>query len=162
MSKRSPKPSSTGLPLIKVTSEVLADALGFTARRVQQLAIEGIIVKVGHGLYDLLASIKNMRELEDTNQSDREIKKRYLCAKAEAQELETAQLKRDLVLMSDVERVFREAMIIYSGECDSMAARLAAEVAGMSDAALIRQRILAEERGARESAGKRVETLYPR
>jgi phage terminase Nu1 subunit (DNA packaging protein) len=156
------KPTGPQRQRIEVGSQVLADALGLTTRRIQQLAAEGVIVKLEHDRYDLVASIKNMRELEEDNASDRETKKRYLTAKADAQELETSRLKLELVKMADVQRVFREAMTIYSGECDSMASRLAAELAGMTDPAIIRQKILAEERAARESAGKRVATLYPR
>lgn len=148
-------------PVIAVSGQVLADALGLTPRRIRQLADEGIVIKLGHDRYDLVASLKNMRALEEGNSSDSEAKKRYLLAKADAQELETAQLRRELVKLSDVQRVYLEAMAIYSGECDAMAARLASELGAMTDPALIRERILTEERAARDSAGRRIRSLCP-
>lgn len=93
-----------------VGSAEMADLLGFTTRRVSQLAKEGIVVRVAPGKFDATATIKNMlhrasakHEAEEAMRDlDRE-RARLAREQADGHQLKNAALRRELLPREKVE-----------------------------------------------------------
>lgn len=93
----------------------LALLLGLTTRRVNQLAEEGVIVRAGHGEFDGPASIKNMlamaankaKSTETAIDKERE-EARLKKEQADNVELKNAKLRKELLPVDEVVRVWSE------------------------------------------------------
>src|SRR5688500_17355403 len=93
----------------------LALLLGLTTRRVNQLADEGITIRVGHGEFDAPASIQNYfasvtnraKDGEATIDKERE-EARLKKEQADHFELKNAKLRKELLPIDEVVRVWSE------------------------------------------------------
>lgn len=93
----------------------LALLLGLTTRRVNQLAEEGVLVRSGHGEFDGPASIKNMlamagnkaKSAETAIDKERE-EARLKKEQADNVELKNAKLRKELLPVDEVVRVWSE------------------------------------------------------
>lgn len=89
------------------TVDDLAEMFGISARRVQQLEKESIVVKVRHGEYDIKRSVKNYLQIKDSktaiigqdgellNKAEADLRK--VLAETEKLELANAVTKRDFI-----------------------------------------------------------------
>ncbi|MCZ4366630.1 hypothetical protein [Sulfitobacter dubius] len=88
----------------------LASFLEVDERRIQQLAKDGIMIKIGRGKYDALSSIKGYVDMLrdggsldviDTKEALEMEKLRWTAAKADSEEVKLALLRGEVVLMED-------------------------------------------------------------
>lgn len=93
----------------------LAALLGLTTRRVNQLAEEGVVVRAGHGEFDGPASVQAYVERERNRGKDQEGKidkereeARLKKEQADTQELKNAKLRKELLPVEEVTRVWSE------------------------------------------------------
>lgn len=89
-------------------------------------------------------------------------RERLMRAQAEAFELKNAQSRRELCTVAFIEELLLGMAADISGRLDGLPGRMANELAGISDPAIVRARLLEETRGIRagvaEYAGKLAES----
>ncbi len=93
----------------------LALLLGLTPRRINQLAEEGVTVRTGHGEFDGPASVRNYiasiankaKDGEAAYDKERE-EARLKKEQADTQELKNAKLRKELLPVEEVSRVWSE------------------------------------------------------
>ena len=130
----------------------LAGVLGVSTRRVQQLADDGVVKKVGHGKYDLAASIQGYIEFvkaqgqpkDEEGKGLEKEKIRLTKARADEAELKLTILRGDAVLMPDVEALIAEEYGSLRQGLSQYPAKVASKVSLMSEAAEV-QAFLTDE-----------------
>lgn len=102
-------------PLMTLKTAELALLLGLTPRRVNQLAEEKVLIRLGHGEFDGPASVQAFvahaanRGKEKDAQIDKEREEaRLKKEQADTQELKNAKLRRELLPVGEVSRVWSE------------------------------------------------------
>ena len=158
------KPLLVDLDLLRsVSRQVAYGALRLSEDQFDRLIKAKVLRRAeSKGVYDLIGLIEDRLKLaEDENGPDAagdmsaaEAKRRFWAAKALTQELEAAELAGTLVPLAEVEALERETLATLAVSLDGLAPRLATELAGISDAAVIRRRLLAEIRDARTAAAR--------
>lgn len=141
----------------KTTASQLAEVLGISKVRVHQLARDERFEKTKRGQYDLASCVQayiKYVKAEDSNS-----RTRLYRAQAEKHELDVAEKKSELASVSDLLTALMEIFSIVSTQLDGMSGRLASELAGISDARLIRQRLLDESRRIRTAAADQIKQL---
>lgn len=101
--------------MMKLKTAELALLLGLTTRRVNQLAEEGVMVRLGHGEFDGPASIQAFvaqasnrgKDKETALDAERETA-RLRKEQADTQELKNAKLRKELLPVEEVSRVWSE------------------------------------------------------
>ena len=101
--------------MMKLKTAELALLLGLTTRRINQLADEGITVRAGHGEFDGPASVQAFIEQASNRGKDKEAaidkereEARLKKEQADTQELKNAKLRKELLPVAEVERVWSE------------------------------------------------------
>ena len=99
-----------------VSVNKLAEILGLSRRRVNQLAADGIVVKGKRGQYNLAASVQGYcqsirdglmaEDEEGKNLVDHKL--RYTAAKADTEEMRAAKMRGDLIPAKDVQVAWQE------------------------------------------------------
>jgi terminase small subunit / prophage DNA-packing protein len=116
-------PSEATAAFPPVTLPVLANALSLTVRAVNQLAVAGVMVKLSHGQYDLIASTRNycerMRKPSDGNSKDR-----LTLAQAELAETKLAEARKELVPASQVQATWDSTLRTLRASFLGMPARV--------------------------------------
>lgn len=147
----------------------LANLLNLTERRVQQLAKEGIIPKAKKGQYDWVSCVKNYiqylqdRALGRTDGRYRDAsdikfeRKRLIKAQADNAECEYQLRRGELVALNLVIEILNEVAVLYGSSVDALPGRLAPELAGMNDPALIKAKLFDECRHIRNLTAERLE-----
>jgi len=109
----------------------LADLLGISARRVQQLADGGVVVKAGHGKYRLDESVRSycehLREVaagRDTTLDEKAEKARLIRAQANLTELKIARESKEFLRRADVESMLEQGIAAARIEFMASARRL--------------------------------------
>ncbi|MEB3103072.1 hypothetical protein [Ferviditalea candida] len=123
----------------------LAELLGLSPRRIQQLAEEGVIVKVARGQYKAADSIQNyIRYLQEKERatSDDEIdyfKERALHEKVkrEKAELELAVMKGELHRSEDVKFVMNDMIAAFRSKVLALPSKLSPQLAGKTEIPVI-------------------------
>lgn len=100
---------------MKLTTAQLALLLGLTTRRINQLAEDGIVVRLAHGSFDGPASIQNYVISVSNRAKDRETDldeakeaARLKKEQADNWELKNAKLRKELLPVEEVTRVWSE------------------------------------------------------
>jgi len=149
----------------------LAKLLNLTERRIQQLAKEGILIKVQSGKYDLVRSVQGyVKYLQDramgrqdahyTDPTDIRLeRKRLIKAQADNAECEYQVRRGELVALDVVKDLFNEVAVLYGSSLDALPGRLAQELAGISDPALIKSKLFDECRQLRNLTAEHLERL---
>ena len=128
----------------KVSVGTLAAMFDLTAVRIQQLAKLGVVVKMGHGQYDLFPSVKNYvayvqgrrstSESEDSSPDDyHKHRTRLTKAKAEREELELAKAKGTVHEGTAVERVWTDGQMNCRSRLLALPPSYAPRLAGAKD-----------------------------
>lgn len=167
MDKKQPKKESSGDLLAKpIKCPVIAKLFGITERRIQQLAKEDIIPKAERGKYELAGCVKGYIEYLQriATDGDKSLvlskeKARLVNAQADAQELKNAITQGRVAPVSDLLTALMEIFSIVATQLDGISGRLANELAGVSDARIIRQRLLDESRRIRTAATDQIKRL---
>src|SRR5687768_13307522 len=129
----------------------LAKLFGLSERRIHQLGQEGILVKAGRGVYELLGSIRGYvshlqqrleeRRSEPVSSTLSEERKRLLRAQAERTEHELATLRGEWVPMQALQTLLEGIGSYWVAGLESLPSRLAPVLVGETEMAFIRQRI---------------------
>jgi hypothetical protein len=159
------KPHITDPELLRAVSRPVALAvLRLSPDQFDRLTKAGVLRKAPrYGCHDLLGLVEDRLKLaEDENGADAgditiaEAKRRFWAAKALSEELAAAKTSGELVPIVTVEELERECLATLAVQMDGLAPRLAAELAGLSDAAVVRRRLLTELRRVRAEAARRL------
>jgi len=135
------------------SADAIAQLLGITARRLQQLAAEGFIPKGERGRYPLVESVQGyVRYLKQTQRATSRSSEHQRLAKAQAVKVEMANLRQagQLILHEQVFELLAKLTTEITSGLESIPGRTASEFASISDPALIRQRQQDEHRKLRD------------
>lgn len=109
-----------------VSRDTLARALGLTSRAVNELAGQGVAVKIGRGKYDLIASVKNY--LEKMRKPDGNAKDRLTTAQAELAELKLAEARHELLDSMQVQTTWDSTLRSLRSSIMGVPARVQAQL----------------------------------
>lgn len=134
-----------------VSTDVLADLLGYTRQRINQLAREGVLEKQAPGRFLLKLNIKKYLDFVRTGQmtdEEEEAAKQYweekaLHEKAKRQiaELKLAKLKNQLHDAADVEMVMTNMLTTFRNRILAIPQKVAPKIIGMKNLAEISEAI---------------------
>lgn len=137
-------------PATTCPASTLAKLLGLTERRIQQLALEGHVIKGGRGEYELVGSIRHYIAYCETKVENKEesslasARKKLIEIQIEKTALEVAILRKDWIAQSEVEQFVAELTQRFVHGLSALPGRLAVELVNQADAAVIRQKIWSE------------------
>ena len=131
---------------MEVATDVLANCLGITPRRVQLLAKQGAVVKLRRGVYDLEKSVQSYityklesLEVSQEQKSLDEIRADHERWKMRKTQLAVRLLEGKLHRAEDVERVWSQSAAAVRSRLLGIPVKAAPQVAGMEDAGEIQQ-----------------------
>ena len=131
---------------MEVATDVLANCLGITPRRVQLLAKQGAVVKLRRGVYDLEKSVQSyitykLESLEEGQEQKSldEIRADHERWKMRKTQLAVQLLEGKLHRAEDVERVWSQSAAAVRSRLLGIPVKAAPQVAGMEDAGEIQQ-----------------------
>lgn len=136
-----------------VTTKELAETIGKTERRVNQLAAEGVLKKLTSGKWDFVNNmemyIKHLESKCIIDEADLEKQKLqadvdYKRHKADMIKLEFEELERNMHRSEDVERFVGELINAYRSQLLSLPGLLAPELVGMDSVSEISEIIKKE------------------
>ena len=137
-----------------------------STRRVQQLVKEGM-PQIERGKFNLaeaaqwyIGFLQDAIKRQGSGRSNDSLKKRQaevLKYRAQKEKLEFKVRSGELIETEKAKQVIREAMVIIATSEDSLAGRLAGELARIDEPALIRQTLLKELRRGRSQAANKFE-----
>ena len=131
---------------MEVATDVLANCLGITPRRVQLLAKQGAVVKLRRGVYDLEKSVRSyityklesLEEIQEQKSLD-EIRADHERWKMRKTQLAVQLLEGKLHRAEDVERVWTQSAAAVRSRLLGIPVQAAPQVAGMEDTGEIQQ-----------------------
>lgn len=136
---------------MEVDADFLAGCLGLTARRIQVLAKQGVLVKIRRGVYDLEKSIQayidfRVASLEASaeHKSLEVVKAEHESLKMRKTELSVRLMEGKLHRAEDVERVMTQCAATVKSRMLAIPIKVSPEIAGLEDPARI-QKILQRE-----------------
>jgi DNA-binding transcriptional MerR regulator len=150
-------------PLL-VGTPTLAKLLRVTDRTVRRLSAEGVLPRAGSGPrdgFDLRVCVpKYLAQLQAQGSGSlTEARKRLVEAQRREIEAKTRRREGELLERADVERTVVGAMTTIATQLDGLAGRLCGELAGLTEPAVIRQRLFDECRRIRNAAAAELELL---
>lgn len=131
-----------------VSAQKLADVIGLDARRIQQLAKLGVVVKKGHGEYDFGASLlglakyyKGLHEKKEADQQDplHIARTRLTESKAELAEIEAALARGDVIHGEVMEALWNDMVSKMRVKILGIPSRCAPQIEGVGDVKAIHQ-----------------------
>lgn len=146
----------------KVKVEQLAAVLGLSVQQIYNLRNDGVLSPAAKGRYDLAKSVQAYLEYVargKTRAGNVDAKNRLMLAKAQMAELVAAERQGKLLNAEQVQQVINEAMVVVGTQMDGIGGRLAGELAGITDPAIIRQKLLNECRRIRSAAADKLAAL---
>lgn len=129
-----------------VNTGVMADLLGYTRRRINQLAQEGVLEKQAPGRFLLMKNIKkyldfvrtgNKGDDEESQAQYWEEKALHEKAKREMAELKLAKLKHQLHDATDVELVLTNMLVTFRNRILAIPQKIAPKIIGLTNLAEI-------------------------
>lgn len=129
-----------------VSTDVMADILGFTRRRVNQLVNEGVLERKAPGRFLLLQNVKKYLEFLRTGQYEEEEeaqaeyweeKALHEKAKREMAELKLAKLKNQLHDATDIELVMTNMLVNFRNRILGIPQKVAPKIIGIENLAEI-------------------------
>ena len=122
-----------------VTTAEISEIFGISTRRVQQLAKDGVFVRVGHGQFDLPASVNSFIEyrLDDTKDEgvlDKSTEEAmWTRARRQKTELELQIMRGDLHRSEDVRRVMNDMLGAFRARILSIPSKFSPQLVGMTE-----------------------------
>lgn len=136
-----------------VHTDVMANLLGFTRRRVNQLVNEGVLERKAPGRFYLMLNIKKYLDFLRTGQYEEEEKAQaeyweekalHEKAKREMAELKLAKLKNRLHDADDIELIITNMLITFRNRILGIPQKVAPKIIGMENLAEINDAINSE------------------
>jgi len=133
-----------------ITTKRLAEILGMTERRVQQLAAENVFKKFGRGRFQLADSVQKYLayqldlERKKYNKNDlsiNEARRRREQAEASLKEIELGKQRGELLEKSDVIRVWQKILTVLKNRLLVMPSKLSPHLLGMNSVNEIKMRM---------------------
>lgn len=146
------------LDLSQVSGQVVADVIGITRRQVTNLTQMDVLKQTAKGKYSLADAVQAYLKWRDGGRV-LEGRRRLEDVKARREELLFDQLSGRLISIEDAQVVVNEAMVIIATQMDALPGRMASDLAGESDPAAVRQKLLTEQRRIRAAAADRLARL---
>ena len=148
-----------------VNQKELAEAFSLSPGRIRQLVLEGL-PKAERGKYDLAVCIKWFIDYKlekaagplastDVN----EARKKLYDAQVVKTELETSRIKRETIPADEHLIDLNQLGVMFSSGLDAIGGRLASQLAGMNDPAVISEHLTVEVAAIRESVADAI-TAY--
>lgn len=122
-----------------VTTSEISEIFGISTRRVQQLAKDGVFVRVGHGQFDLPASVNSFIEyrLDDTKEEgvlDKSTEEAmWTRARRQKTELELQIMRGDLHRSEDVRRVMNDMLGAFRARILSIPSKFSPQLVGLTE-----------------------------
>ena len=122
-----------------VTTAEISEIFGISTRRVQQLAKDGVFVRIGHGQFDLPASIHAFIEyrLDDSKEEgmlDKTTEEaKWTRARRQKTELELQIMRGDLHRSEDVKRVMNDMLGAFRARTLSIPSKFAPQLVGLTE-----------------------------
>lgn len=122
-----------------VTTSEISEIFGISTRRVQQLAKDGVFVRVGHGQFDLPASVNSFIEyrLDDTKDEgvlDKSTEEAmWTRARRQKTELELQIMRGDLHRSEDVRRVMNDMLGAFRARILSIPSKFSPQLVGLTE-----------------------------
>lgn len=141
-------------------ASVIANLLGITERRLQQLAVEGYIPKAERGMYPLVGSVQGyIRYLKELGGKQKRGNEHARLTRAQAIkiEMENARRRGELVLASQVDDLFYSIAAELGSQLDGQLAGRANELAGINEPARCRELLLDTAHAIRRAVSERFE-----
>ena len=141
-------------PTTDFPGKVIAELLGLTERRLQQLAAEGHIPKSERGRYPLIGAVQGyIAYLKENSRSASRSSEAQRLTAANADRVEMANREKagEYILREHVQEMLSEAFVTLIGAMEGIPGRTANEFAASEDAAYIRRRQQEELRRVRTS-----------
>lgn len=155
----------------KIVSQTeFAEIIGKSSEWVRQLAKQGLPSERTNGrgkgvMIDTAAAInwlisrERTKQIPDDEDSSLDSETRRLrAAQADLAELDLSERRGELAPVEDYLIASQEAMVIVASQMDGLPGRVASQLAGITDAAEIRQLLLDETRRIRAAAAARLES----
>jgi phage terminase Nu1 subunit (DNA packaging protein) len=139
-----------------VGTEQLATLLGLNRSRIHPLVAKGM-PKLDRGKFDAPACIQwyiafKVKGHEKPASSDvNEARKKLYDAQVIKTELETSRIKREMIPADEHMIDMNQLAVMFSSGLDALGGRLAAQLAGMTDPAVIAEHLTTETNAIRES-----------
>lgn len=137
--------------LFIVSTKEISEILGLSDRRIRQLEKEGALVKIGHGKFDLKASVQKYIEFikEQAKKTEEELnltKEKTLLTRANRQkvELELQIMRGELHRSEDVRRVMNDMLTAFRARCLAIPSKAAPRLQAQTDVAVIQDIIKKE------------------
>ena len=144
-----------------VPGPVAYAVLGLSKRQFHRLVNAGVLPRAGKGKFDLYvigpAFAQYLRDGREGSGDLVQEKLRLTVAQRREIELKTRIRSRELVEREDAERVYSATMVLIGSQLEGIGGRMAGELAAISDAAVIRKRLLDETRRIRTAAADQLE-----
>jgi len=127
-----------------ISTKKFSEILGVSTRRIQQLADDNALVRVGRGQYDLSQSIKKYIEYQiEKAMPDEELDNAietalWTKARREKTELEVQIIKGELHRSEDVKRVMNDMLMAFRQRTLSLPSKLAPQVVMIEDIQVIK------------------------
>lgn len=141
-------------PCKHVSTAELSRITGYSEMHLSRLAHEGM-PKEGRGLYDLERAIKWLLTRRDTtaNANIQDVKRQLIQEQIEAQKLENAKTRLELLPLEDVQHMLNAAGVIVASQLDGLAPRVAHELSAITTipAPKVQEVVFRECRSIRES-----------
>lgn len=138
------KDSASNYHIVK--TDIICEILGFTPRRIQQLAKENALVRVAHGQYDLPASIQKYIEYitEVDTLGDGELDKtqeeaKWVVAKRKKTELELQIMKGELHRSEDVQLVMSDMLGNFRAKLLAIPSKIAPQLLGKTEIMTVKE-----------------------
>jgi hypothetical protein len=113
------------------------------------------------GGYDLIAAVKQwfqykLLQKDDSAREEQSSKERYWAARALKEEIEAEAVAGRYVPLLDMLQAWQDCFAAVANRIDAVPGRVAAELAGVADASIVRKRLLEELRAARAEAAQTI------
>ncbi len=148
-----------------VPQKTVRELVGLSERQFYRLVKAGVFKPVKKARYDLAQCIQTWGQYQADGQNAGDMateKTLLIIAQRKKVELETEEKKKELVSFSQVRQTFMEAMTIVATQLDGLAGRVAGELAGVGDPAVIRNRLFEETRRIRSAAADKLKDYASR
>jgi hypothetical protein len=140
--------------------------LGIDGRHVRRLNADGVFPRAGkgrHAAFDPFVCvplfITYVRQGAEKTVGIAQSRQALVDSQRRALELKTRRTERELVPIEEVAQGFEAAMVAIGASLDGLGGRLCGELVGMTDVAVIRQRIFDETRRIRNTAADNLDAL---
>lgn len=147
-----------------IGTQALARLLSLDKSRIGQLVAKGM-PKQGRGKFDDAECIRwyvefKMKSVEAPSESSdvNEARKRLYDAQVVKTELETAKVRRETIPADEHMIDMNQLAVLFSSGLDAIGGRLASQLAGMTDPAVIAEHLTTETNAIRESVADAIAT----